>query len=103
MRVVVIGAIVADTIEHADGTITHSLGGTAHTVAALSALVGTRHTIVPVSRVGADCRARVEAWAAGLTGVSLAAIDWTAADHPRVRLSYRETARPGAPQRGETR
>lgn len=95
MRIVVVGTIVADTIEHPDGSVTESLGGIAHTVAVLSALGGEQHDIVPVCRVGEDCRRRVVGWAAGLAGVDLAAVRWMAADNPRVRLSYGAAARDG--------
>lgn len=94
MRIVVLGTIVADTIEHLDGGVTESLGGIAHTVATLSALGGERHVIVPVCRVGEDCRERVTAWASGLPGVSLAAVRWMPEANPRVRLSYPEAGRP---------
>ena len=90
MCIVVVGTIVADTIEHLDGNITESLGGIAHTVAVLSALGGGRHAIVPVCRAGEDCRERITAWAAGLAGVSLEAVRWMPQANPRVRLSYPE-------------
>ncbi|MGD8330559.1 MAG: PfkB family carbohydrate kinase [Acidobacteriota bacterium] len=96
MRVAVVGSMVADTIEHTDGSVTDSLGGIAHAVAVLAALVGEEHTILPLCRVGNDCRVRVEQWAAGLAGVDLAAVDFAAAPTPRVRLSYGE-----APEAGE--
>jgi len=95
MRVAVVGSIVADTIEHADGSVTDSLGGIAHAVAVLAALVGDQHTIVPLCRVGEDCRARVEQWAAGLAGVELSAVDFVAVPGPRVRLSYGEATEDG--------
>ncbi len=95
MRIVVVGTIVADTIEHTDGTVTESLGGIAHTISALSALAGDRRTILPVCRVGADCREAIESWAAGLPGVSLAAAIPDAGPQPRVRLSYRDAERCG--------
>ena len=37
MRIIVVGTIVADTIEHEGGGVTESLGGIAHTLAALVA------------------------------------------------------------------
>lgn len=92
MRVVVVGTIVADTIEHAAGGVTESLGGIAHTVSVLSALGGEWHEIVPVCRVGRDCRERVEAWARQLDGVSLEAVIWMDEPNPRVRLCYAEAA-----------
>jgi sugar/nucleoside kinase (ribokinase family) len=95
MRILVVGTIVADTIEHEGGGSTESLGGIAHTVSALSALVGNRHSIVPVCRVGRDHRRRIDDWAAGLEGVSLAAVVPDPGPQPTVRLSYRESARPG--------
>lgn len=95
MRIAVLGSIVADTIEHLDGSVTESLGGIAHAVAALAALAGDKHTIVPLCRVGDDCRVRVRQWAAGLAGVSLEAVDFVAAPNPRVRLSYGEAAEEG--------
>lgn len=88
MRIVVVGTIVADTIVHTDGSVTESLGGIAHTVAALAALGDGRHTIVPLCRVGDDCRARVVAWAAPLPGVTLEAVRYTEWPNPSVRLSY---------------
>lgn len=95
MRIVVVGTIVADTIEHAAGGVTESLGGIAHTVVALSVLAGDEHTIVPLCRAGADCRDRIEAWAEPLTGVSLEAIRWCDLPLPTVHLSYAGAARPG--------
>lgn len=95
MRIGVVGSIVADTIEHADGNITESLGGIAHAVSALSALSAGRHDIVPVCRVGEDCRERIEAWAAGLEGVSLEAVLGTDQPQPTVRLAYGESRRRG--------
>jgi sugar/nucleoside kinase (ribokinase family) len=95
MRIVVVGTIVADTIEHENGSVTESLGGIAHTVSALAALAGGRHTIVPICRVGEDGRARVEAWAAGLDGVSLEGVKAAAGPQPTVRLSYGESSRRG--------
>lgn len=95
MRVAVVGSVVADTIEHADGTITDSLGGIAHAIAVLAALVGEEHTILPLCRVGEDYRARIEQWAAGLPGVDLGGVDFVVAPHPRVRLSYGEAREDG--------
>ena len=95
MRIVVVGSIVADTIEHEDGRVTESLGGVAHTVAALSAIGGRRHRIVPVCRVGEDCVERVEAWAAGLDGVELGEIRHSSQANTRVRLSYGGAGDPG--------
>lgn len=95
MRIIVVGTIVLDSIEHAGGGVTDSLGGIAHTISVLSALGGSRYRIVPVCRVGSDCRDRVEDWAAGLDGVSLDAVIWTEAPNPRVRLCYAEAADDG--------
>jgi len=95
MRIGVVGTIVADTIEHADGRVTESLGGIAHAISALSALSAGRHEIVPVCRVGRDCRERIEDWAAGLEGVSLEAVLATDRPQPTVRLAYGEATRSG--------
>ncbi len=95
MRIVVAGNIVADTIEHEHGGVTESLGGIAHTVAALSALAGDEHTIVPLCRVGEDCRERIESWAGGLDGVSLDAVVRAHGPQPTVRLTYGDSGRPG--------
>lgn len=92
VRIGVVGTIVADTIEHADGRVTESLGGIAHAISALSALSAGRHEIVPVCRVGRDCRERIEDWAAGLDGVSLEAVLGTDRPQPTVRLAYGEAA-----------
>jgi len=99
MRIVVVGSIVADTIEHAAGGVTESLGGIAHTVSALSAMGGDQYTIIPVCRVGKDCRQRVTAWAEPLAGVSLEAVTYMNAPNPRVQLSYGAT--PAAGERVE--
>jgi sugar/nucleoside kinase (ribokinase family) len=95
VRIVVVGSIVADTIEGGDGTVVESLGGIAHSVAALAALAGDRQRIVPLCRLGADCRERVERWAARLPGVTLEAIRHTVAANPKVRLSYPAGGREG--------
>ena len=95
MRIVVVGTIVADSIEHAGGGVTESLGGIAHSVSVMAALGGDRHEIVPLCRAGTDCRARIEAWAGQLDGVSLEAVVWTEAPNPRVRLCYGEVAEAG--------
>ena len=95
MRIVVVGTIVADTIEAPDGSIAESLGGIAHTVSALSAIAAGGHTIVPLCRVGADCRRRIEDWAAKLPGVSLEALLHMAEPNPCVELSYVAAQRSG--------
>jgi len=95
VRIIVVGTIVLDSIDHSGGDVTDSLGGIAHTISVLSALGGKRHRIVPVCRVGSDCRHRVEDWVAGLDGVSLEAVTWTDAPNPRVRLCYAEAADEG--------
>ncbi len=95
MRIVVVGTIVADTIEAADGSSAESLGGIAHTVSALAAMADGAHTIVPLCRIGEDCRERIESWAALLPGVSLEAVLRTSRANPRVQLSYAATGRAG--------
>jgi len=95
MRIAVVGSIVADTIEQADGSVSESLGGISHTLAALAAVGGGAHTILPVCRVGADSCDRVEQWADGLAGLSLDGIIADPDDNPRVRLSYREASLAG--------
>ncbi len=95
VRIVIVGSIVADTIEAADGSVTESLGGIAHTVSALAATAGGAYTIVPLCRVGEDCRARIESWAATLPGVSLEALIPMQQANPRVQLSYAAADRAG--------
>ncbi len=95
MRIVVVGTIVADTIEAPDGSVAESLGGIAHTVSALAATADGVHTIVPVCWVGDDCRGRIEAWAAALPGVSLEAVVPMSQANPRVQLSYAGAGRAG--------
>ena len=95
MRIVVVGTIVADTIEAPDGSVTESLGGIAHTVSALAATADGAHTIVPLCRVGEDCRERIESWAGALPGVSLEAVLPMSQANPRVQLSYAAAGRGG--------
>jgi sugar/nucleoside kinase (ribokinase family) len=95
VHIVVIGTIVIDTIEHPDGGTTESLGGIAHTVAVLSALVGSAHTIVPLCRAGNSCRRRITDWAERLAGVTLRAVDWIPDPQPCVHLSYPDAGRAG--------
>ena len=90
MRIVAVGAVLADTIVHAGGSVTESLGGIAHTVAALSAIGGGEHDIFPVFRVGGDLRPAIDRWADELPGVWLDGVVPMVAPTPAVRLTYEE-------------
>lgn len=95
MRIVVVGTIVVDTIEVPDGSVEESLGGIAHTVSTLAATAAGAHTIIPLCRIGEDCRGRIQDWAARLPGVSLEAVLPINQLNARVQLSYAEGGREG--------
>lgn len=87
-RVAIVGTVVLDVIRSADGTVHHALGGIAHGVAALSALVEDGVEVVPVCRVDPGLEDRLEA-AWGPRG-NVSRHGWVPAPGPtpRSHLSY---------------
>lgn len=90
MRIAVVGSVVDDTILHADGRCSRSLGGIGYAVGALRALAWPGVRIVPICRVGADVRCRLEhEWEPGAGVVAAAGLVFQKEPGARVELDYR--------------
>lgn len=59
-RIAVVGVVVHDRIERADGSTATGLGGLAYSVSALAALGGAEVEVLPVCRVADDTREAVD-------------------------------------------
>jgi sugar/nucleoside kinase (ribokinase family) len=94
-RIAVVGVVVQDQIDRADGTTAHGLGGIAYSVAAVAALGGDDVEVVPICRVADDTREAVELeWGRSPNVTAEALIAW---DGPgsRVELRYVDAGRVG--------
>lgn len=96
-RIGVIGTVVEDTIDRPGEDTVRDMGGTYHTVIAMSVLLPPDHVAVPIVKVGEDALARVRADWARLAGVSLEGLRGVPAINNKVHLEYDERG-----DRGET-
>jgi sugar/nucleoside kinase (ribokinase family) len=88
-RIAVVGVVVQDRIESADGSTATGLGGLAYSVSALAALGGADVQVLPVCRVADDTREAVDLEWDRYPNVSKEALlAWTGPGS-RVDLTYR--------------
>jgi len=89
-RIAVIGTVVQDRVERADGSTATGLGGIAYSVGAVAALGGDDVEIVPVCRVADDVREAVSLeWSRWLNVSQEALLGWEG-PASRVELRYVE-------------
>jgi len=88
-RIAVVGVVVQDRIECADGSTATGLGGLAYSVSALAALGGTDVEVLPVCRVADDTREAVDLEWDRYPNVSKDALLAWSGPGSRVDLTYR--------------
>jgi sugar/nucleoside kinase (ribokinase family) len=84
----VIGSVVEDTIDQPGEATVRDMGGTYHSVIALSVLLPPDVTAVPIVGVGEDVMARVETDWALLPRISLAGVRSVPAVNNKVHVEY---------------
>lgn len=88
-RIAVVGVVVQDRIERADGSTATGLGGLAYSVSALAALGGADVEVLPVCRVADDTREAVDLEWDRYPNVSKEALLAWSGPGSRVDLIYR--------------
>jgi len=88
-RIAVVGVVVQDRIQRADGSTATGLGGLAYSISAMAALGGTDVEVLPVCRVADDTREAVDLEWDRYPNVLKAGLSAWTGPGSRVDLTYR--------------